>query len=280
MNYQQALFNANKILKKNSIKSHLLDSEILLSHMIKIERDQLLLNLNRRIENIDYKKFIDLILRRKKGEPIAYIIGFKEFWKNKFLVNSNVLIPRPDSEVIVEQALKIIPKEASLNILDIGTGSGCIILSILKERKKCFGIGIDISLKALKVAKINAKIQQIKNRIKFVNSDIDKFCLGKYDVVISNPPYIDSFRINYLDNDIKNYEPKVALDGGIDGLSCIDVVIKKSSRLIKKKGKLLIEIGSNQFDKTKKLLNKKNFYINKIVKDLGNNDRCILSTKN
>ncbi len=248
--------------------------------MIKIERDQLLLNLNRRIENIDYKKFIDLILRRKKGEPIAYIVGFKEFWKYKFLVNSDVLIPRPDSETIVEEALKIIPKEASLNILDIGTGSGCIILSILKERKKCFGTGVDISIKALKVAKINAKIQQIQNRIKFVNSDIDKFCLGKYDVVISNPPYIDSFRINYLDNDIKNYEPKVALDGGIDGLSCIDVVIKKSSRLIKKKGKLLIEIGSNQFDKTKKLLNKKNFYINKIVKDLGNNDRCILSTKN
>jgi len=280
MNYQQALFNANKILKENLIKSYLLDSEILLSHMIKVERGKLLLNPNGKIHDVDYKKFIDLILRRKKGEPIAYIIGFKEFWKNKFLVNSNVLIPRPDSEVIVEQALKIIPKEASLNILDIGTGSGCIILSILKERKKCFGTGIDISLKALKVAKINAKMQQIKNRIKFVNSDIDKFCLGKYDVVISNPPYIDSFRINYLDNDIKNYEPKVALDGGIDGLSCIDVVIKKSSRLIKKKGKLLIEIGSNQFDKTKKLLNKKNFYINKIVKDLGNNDRCILSTKN
>ena len=135
MNYQQALFNANKILKKNSIKSHLLDSEILLSHMIKIERDQLLLNLNRRIENIDYKKFIDLILRRKKGEPIAYIVGFKEFWKYKFLVNSDVLIPRPDSETIVEEALKIIPKESSLNILDIGTGSGCIILSILKDRK-------------------------------------------------------------------------------------------------------------------------------------------------
>ena len=280
MNYQQALFNANKILKENLIKSYLLDSEILLSHMIKVERDKLLLNPNGKIHDVDYKKFIDLILRRKKGEPIAYIIGFKEFWKNKFLVNSNVLIPRPDSEVIVEQALKIIPKEASLNILDIGTGSGCIILSILKERKKCFGTGIDISLKALKVAKINAKMQQIKNRIKFVNSDIDKFCLGKYDVVISNPPYIDSFRINYLDNDIKNYEPKVALDGGIDGLSCIDVVIKKSSSLIKRKGKLLIEIGSNQLDKTKKLLNNKKFYINKIARDLGNNDRCILSTKN
>jgi len=135
MNYQQALFNANKILKENLIKSYLLDSEILLSHMIKVERDKLLLNLKGKIHDVDYKKFIDLILRRKKGEPIAYIIGFKEFWKNKFLVNSNVLIPRPDSEVIVEQALKIIPKEASLNILDIGTGSGCIILSILKRGK-------------------------------------------------------------------------------------------------------------------------------------------------
>ena len=279
MNYHQALSNAQSILGKKTTKTPILDSEILLSFSLNIERVSLLINLENKILKKHYEKFINLILRRKKGEPIAYIIGVKEFWKNEYIVNSNVLIPRPDSEIIVEEVLKIIPKKASLNILDIGTGSGCIILSILKERKSCLGIGIDISAKALKVAKTNAKIQQINNRIKFVNSDIDKFYFGKYDIILSNPPYIDSFGIKYLENDIKDYEPKVALDGGINGLSCIDTVITKSHNLIKRNGKLFIEIGNNQLDKIKKLLIKKNFYINKIAKDLGNNDRCILSTK-
>jgi len=280
MNIQVALNTANKLLKSKLKKNLFLDTEILLSYVLKISREKLLLNLNNRINIKDYKKFIGLVLRRQKGEPIAYIVGFKEFWKNKYIVNSDVLIPRPDTEIIVEEALKIIPVDASLKILDIGTGSGCIIISILKERKNCFGIGIDISKKALKVAKINAKIQQIKNRIKFVNSDIDKFCFGKYDIILSNPPYINSFGINYLDNDIKNYEPRIALDGGVDGLSCINTVIKKSSKLIKKKGKLIFEIGSNQLDKTKKILDKKEFFINKIAKDLGNNNRCLLLTRN
>ena len=240
MNNQEALYSASKILNVKIAKSPFLDAEILLSHVLKIGREELLLSLNTKINKKDYRKFIELALRRQKGEPIAYIVGFKEFWKYKYIVNPDVLIPRPDTEVIVEEALKLIPEDASFKILDIGTGSGCIIISILKERKKCFGVGIDISKKALKVAKINAKMQQIKNRIKFVNSDIDKFYFGKYDIILSNPPYINSFGINYLDSDIKNYEPKVALDGGIDGLSCINTVIKRSSKLIKKKRKVNI----------------------------------------
>ncbi len=280
MNNQEALYSASKILNVKISKSPFLDAEILLSHILKVGREELLLSLNTIINKKDYRKFIELALRRQKGEPIAYIVGFKEFWKYKYIVNPDVLIPRPDTEVIVEEALKLIPEDASFKILDIGTGSGCIIISILKERKKCFGVGIDISKKALKVAKINAKMQQIKNRIKFVNSDIDKFYFGKYDIILSNPPYINSFGINYLDRDIKNYEPKVALDGGIDGLSCINTVIKRSSKLLKKKGKLIFEIDSNQLGKTRKLLNKKDFFINKIAKDLENNDRCLLLTRN
>ena len=280
MKYQEAISNGVRLLGSKSSKSFCLDSELLLCKSLKINREKMILNLNNTINKKDYKNFINLVLRRKKGEPVAYIIGSKEFWKEKFVVNSNVLIPRPDSETIVEEALKLIPKNASFKILDIGTGSGCIILSILKERKKCYGVGLDISKKALEIAKINAKIQQIKNRIKFVNSDIDNFYSGKYDMILSNPPYINSFRINYLDRDIKKYEPNVALNGGVDGFSCINAVINKSSMLIKRKGKLLFEIGKNQVNKTKKLLNKKDFYINKIAKDLAKNDRCVLSTKN
>jgi len=279
MNYNAALNEASKILKVYSIKSPKLDSEIILANVLKLSREQLLLNLNEKISSKDFKFFIKSIKRRKKKEPVAYIIGHKEFWKEKFKVNSNVLIPRPDTEIIVEEVLKTIPLKSSKNILDIGTGSGCIILSILRDRNKCYASALDISIKALKVAKHNAKIQQLENRIRFINSNIDKFCNGKYDIIISNPPYIKSLGIKKLDDDVRLYEPKLALDGGYDGFFQIREVIKKSSILIKKKGKLFLEIGFNQVNETNKLLLDNKFYVNKIVKDLGKKNRCIISTK-
>ena len=279
MDYQTVLINASKTLKNSLIKNPKLDCEILLSNALKIERERLLINLDKKISEKDLSVFNNLIIRRKKKEPIAYITGFKEFWKKKFKVDKNVLIPRPDTEHLVEQALKYIPKNDSLNILDIGTGSGCIILSILSERKKCYGIALDISKKALNVAKYNAKIQHIYNRIKFVNSDIDKFLYGKYDLILSNPPYIKKFKVNYLDEDIRFYEPKIALSGGVDGYSKIKIVVSKSSILMKKKGKLFLEVGFDQLGKTIRILNTKGFYINKIIKDLAKNNRCIISTK-
>ena len=140
-------------------------------------------------------------------------------------------------------------------------------------------MGIDISKKAIKLAKYNAKIQHIRNRIKFFNSDIDNFCRGKYDLIVSNPPYIKYFAINDLDSDIKNYEPKVALNGGIDGYSKIRLIIKKSSNLIKRKGKLILEVGLGQIRETKEILEINGFYINRIAKDLAGISRCIVSTK-
>ena len=235
MKYQEILNEGSKILKLNDIRSYNLDSEILLSSTLKLDRSQLLLNLDKRIENQEKKIFFNFIERRSKNEPIAYITGYKEFWKSKFKVNKNVLIPRPDTETIIEQVLNELDINSSKKILDIGTGSGCIIISILNERKKCFGVGIDISKNAVKLAKYNAKIQHIDNRIKFLNSDIDNFCGDKYDLIISNPPYIKHHEINGLEKDIKNHEPKVALDGGIDGYNKIRLIIEKSSTLIKKK---------------------------------------------
>jgi len=279
MNYNAVLNEASKILKHHLIKSPKLDSEIILANVLKLSREQLLLNLNEKISGKDFKFFKKSIKRRKKKEPVAYIIGYKEFWKEKFKVNSNVLIPRPDTEIIVEEVLKTIPLKSSKNILDIGTGSGCIILSILRDRNKCYANALDFSVKALKVAKHNAKIQQLENRIRFINSNIDKFCNGKYDIITSNPPYIKSLNIKKLDDDVGLYEPKLALDGGNDGLSQIREVIKKSSILVKKKGKLFLEIGFDQVNETKKLLVDNKFYVNQIVKDLGKKNRCIISTK-
>ena len=279
MDYQKIINQGCKILKDNNIKSYMLDSELLLSSTLRLDRSKLLVNLDKKIKSKEKKIYFNFINRRKKKEPIAYISGFKEFWKNNFKVNKNVLIPRPDTEILVEQALKCLQINDKKNILDIGTGSGCIIISILKERKKCTGVGVDLSKNAIKLAKYNAKIQHIKNRIKFFNSDIDNFYNGKYDLILSNPPYIELHKINCLEEDIKKYEPKVALNGGVDGFSKIRLVIRKSSTLLKRKGKLILEVGLNQTGVTLKLLNNNGFYSNKIVKDLANNNRCIVSTK-
>ncbi len=279
MKYQEILNRGSKILKLNNIKSYNLDSEILLSSTLKLDRSQLILNLDKKIENKEKKNFLNFIKRRTKNEPIAYITGYKEFWKSSFKVDKNVLIPRPDTETIIEQVLKELDNYSSKKILDIGTGSGCILISILIERKKCFGVGIDISKKAVKLAKYNAKIQHIYNRIKFLNSDIDNFYFGKYDLIISNPPYIKHHEINGLEKDIKNHEPKVALDGGIDGYDKIRLIIKKSSTLIKKRGKLFLELGINQTKETLKILNLHGFYKTKVIKDLASKNRCIISTK-
>ena len=279
MNYQEILFEGSKILKFNNIKSFNLDSELLLSSILKIDRSNLILNLKKEIKNNETNFFFDFIERRKKNEPIAYITGYKEFWKNKFKVNNNVLIPRPDSETLVEQVLSEISINSKKKILDIGTGSGCIIISILNDRKKCRGVGIDISKNAIKLAKYNAKIQHLKNRIKFFNRNIDNFNLGKYDFILSNPPYIKFSEVNGLDRDVRCYEPKIALSGGIDGLSKIRLVVSRSSNLIKKSGKLFLEIGSTQASEVLKILRIYGFYNNKVIKDLGKKNRCIISTK-
>ena len=279
MNYQEALNKGIKILKSNKIKSFILDSEILLASSLKLDRTRLLLNLNNNIKENQKEIFFNFINRRKKNEPIAYILGFKEFWKNNFKINKSVLIPRPDTEILVDQVLKEIKKNERKQILDIGTGSGCIILSVLNERKNSFGYGIDISKKAINLAKNNAKIQHISNRIKFLHSNIDNYYFGKYDLVVSNPPYIKLSDINVLDKDIKCFEPNLALNGWIDGFSKIRKVIKKISILFKKKGKLILEIGFNQEINTKKILKTNGFYINRIVKDFSGINRCIVSTK-
>ena len=279
MNIQSALIEANKILAEKNIKSYKLDSEILLSKVLKKDRKFIILNLDRILNNIHYKKFKDLVSQRSGRKPIAYLIGKKDFWKYEFYISNGALIPRPESEIIIEESLRIFRHKSKLNVLEIGIGSGCILLSILKEKKNFKGVGIDISKKCVELSKINALKLDINNRVKFFKSDVDNFSIGKYDLVISNPPYIKKHNLKYLEVDVANYEPHLALDGGIDGVSEIIKVIDKSSKLVKKGGKLILEINFDQVYKVKKILNKKGFYINKVLKDLGKNDRCIVSTK-
>ena len=279
MNIENILNEGVNILQKSKISNPQLDSEILLSSSIKRDKKHIILNPKEYLSSEQLQKFKNLIERRKKGEPIAYLINKKDFWKDEFFVNKDVLIPRPDTELIIEQVLKIFSKERQLQVLDIGTGSGCILLSILKERPNFYGTGMDISKKSINVSKFNAKQLNLTNRVKFFHSSVDNFKIGKYDVVVSNPPYIELLNLKYLEKDVVNFEPKLALSGGLDGFSKIRKVINKTGYLIKKNGKFILEIGFNQKNKVKKILKEEGFYINKSIKDYGNNDRCIISTK-
>ena len=209
----------------------------------------------------------------------AYIVENKEFWKNNFYIKNDVLIPRPDTEILVEETLKLYTMNYKLKVLEIGVGSGCILLSILKERKNFFGVGIDVSKKAINVASFNAKMHHLENRTMFYKSDVDKFFIGKYDLIISNPTYIKDQDLKYLEKDIVEYEPMIALNGGQDGLSEITKVIKRTTVLLKKNGKFILEIGFDQKDRVINILKNNNFYINKVVKDYAKNDRWIISTK-
>ena len=279
MNINLAISNGSKILSKNSILSAKLDSEILMAKTVKKDRNFILLNSDNVLNKNDINYFFELIEKRRLGNPISYLINKKFFWNSEFIITNDVLIPRPDTELVIENVLNLTKQKSKVNILDIGVGSGCILLSILNERKNFYGTGIDISKKCLKITKINADKLKVSNRIKLFKSDVDKFNLGKYDLIVSNPPYIKTCKIKYLEKDVAKFEPILALDGGLDGLSEIRKVIKKSSELIKKNGKFILEIGFDQKNKVINLLKNEGFYINSAQKDLANNDRCIVSTK-
>ena len=279
MNIENILIEGTNTLKQSGVSNPQLDCQILLSNSINKDKKYIILNPKQILNDGQLSDFKSLIEKRKKGEPIAYLINKKEFWNNEFFVNKDVLIPRPDTELIIEEVLKIYSKNTHLQVLDIGTGSGCILLSILKERKYFYGTGIDISKKSINVSKFNAKKLNLVNRIKFFHSSVDNFNAGKYDLIVSNPPYIELVSLKYLEKDIVNFEPKLALSGGFDGFSKIRKVINKANYLIKKNGKFILEIGFNQKNKVKEILKQEGFYINKAVRDYGNNDRCIISTK-
>ena len=279
MNIQTALNQANQKLKKNNIFSYKLDSEILMSNVVKKERDYVILNFNMNLTNSQLTNYRKLITERSKGKPISYLVGKKEFWKYEFYIEEGVLIPRPDTEVVIEKALELTKNKSKLKLLEVGVGSGCIILSLLKEKKDFYGAGIDISKKCIDISKINSNKLGIKNRVKFFKTDVDNFNRGKYDLIISNPPYIKKLDLKYLERDVTAFEPKIALNGGLEGISEIRKVINKSSELIKIGGKLILEIAFDQKNEVIKLLKERGFFINKTSKDLAKNDRCIISTK-
>ena len=278
-NIQSFLNMGSSFLKENHINSYQIDSELLLSKVLNKNREYMFLNHTETLNNELLQKFKVLLNRRKKKEPLAYILNHKEFWKNSFYIDNNVLIPRPDTEILIEEILKLYHKDRNLSVLDIGTGSGCIIISLLKDRPRFNGTAIDISKKAINIAKYNAKMHQLTDRIKFYKTSVDNFFKGKYDLIVSNPPYINRLNLKYLEKDILGYEPIQALEGGLDGFNVFNKIIKMSSILLKKGGKLVLEIGFDQKIEMLRILKKKNFFLNKTVQDYSGKDRCIICTK-
>ena len=264
---------ANK-LKENPHSSANIEARLLISYILQIDINQLFLNDDLDL-TIDQKNQLKkLIKRRLNGEPMAYILGRREFYGNDFIIDKNVLDPRCDSEAMIELIKEQYQNQSlqSLKLIELGIGSGCLIISILMEFKMWIGIGVDISKKAIIIAKKNCQKFDLTTRLKIINGDLfSKIKLNeKFDIIISNPPYIPSAEIKNLQNEVAIFEPKIALDGGLDGLDFYRNIANKSSQFLEKNGSIFLEIGYDQEESVIKIFNIHNFYLHSKKADLAN----------
>ena len=268
----KVLAEASNELKEISGSNSIREARILLEFVLKNQEE--FLNTNHNISNNDFIIFQRLIKKRLKFQPISQIIGERYFWKNKFFINSDVLDPRPDTETLIEHTLSF---GSFFNILDLGTGSGCIILSLLDEYNAAMGIGVDKSKKALNVAQKNAELLNLNDRVKF---QLGNWCDGldnKFDLIVSNPPYISEKEILGLSNDVINWEPRIALTPEGDGLGAYKNIINGVKNILIPNGRIIFEIGHAQGNEVSNLLKSNNFKEINIVKDINNKDRVVSS---
>ena len=266
----KVLAEASNELKEISGSNSIREARILLEFVLK--NQEKFLNTNHNISNNDFIIFQRLIKKRLKFQPISQIIGERYFWKNKFFINSDVLDPRPDTETLIEHTLSF---GSFFNILDLGTGSGCIILSLLDEYNAAMGIGVDKSKKALNVAQKNAELLNLNDRVKF---QLGNWCDGldnKFDLIVSNPPYISEKEMLGLSNDVINWEPRIALTPEGDGLGAYKNIINGVKNILIPNGRIIFEIGHAQGNEVSNLLKSNNFKEINIVKDINNKDRVV-----
>ena len=277
----EAIAFAEQELKRSNNLNSRLDSEILVSHLINVPREIIYSKLKENLPSNKTEELQKLVNRRAKKEPIAYILNNKEFWSTNFYVDRSVLIPRPETEVLIDLILSHINnKNNYFSILDIGTGSGCILISLLKELISAIGIGVDKSSKAIAIANKNSISQQVNNRATFKNLSLEEIKFDKkFDVIVSNPPYLPDVSLKNLNLDIKLYEPKIALQGGVQGVDFLLKIIDLASKILKINGLLALEIGDNQFHILAKYLKIKRFKILDKYTLINKQVRCLLATK-
>ena len=282
MNTVQEILQKNyKDLLNHNIQTAKIDSEVILANILNTNRINLItkqdVTLNKEQEDL-YSKLVE---RRKHKEPVAYILNKKEFWNENYFVDKRVLIPRPETEILIELLLKKIKdKNKAYKVLDLGCGSGCLLISFLKEMHKSQGIGVDISSNALEVAKKNIELHNLNNRAKLVRIDLlTLHTKDKFDVIFSNPPYLSSSDYVKLSDDVKNFEPKQALVGGFNGVLYYKKIITIAQLALKKNGYLALELGDKQYRTISKLLQDHSFRILDKYQLINNEIRCILAAK-
>jgi release factor glutamine methyltransferase len=275
---------AASCLKDNQIKNPRLNAELLLGHSLNLSREGLYVRLHSQIGNEVKEVFERLIQRRISGEPLQYILGHQEFWSIDFKVDPSVLIPRPETELLVEQTLLILSEtlfKSPCFVLEIGTGSGAVAISLAKEARDIFLVAIDISEDALMLARENAKSAGLLHQIQFVNGNLfDPFHLLRerepFDLILSNPPYIASSELKGLAREVRDYEPMIALNGGEDGLTFYRKIISGVPFYLKKGGWLLLEVGQAQGEKVCELIEKSgDFLAPQRLQDLSGIERVV-----
>ena len=273
------LKDATNRLKNYGVTMPELDSRILLAHYLKVSKEYLIINHDLQLSSEQLKEYSKYIIRRGQGEPTSKITETKEFYGREFIVNDFVLDPRPDSELIIDVVKENFPKDEDIKILDLGTGSGCLIITLLLELRNSMGIGLDISEKAIKVASLNAGKHYLDNRLSFVVSNwLESININSFNVIISNPPYIPNNQISELAPEVKDFDPILALDGGDDGLRCYENILSQlNDNELNLKSMIMMELFSENKNKVIESFIKYGFEKEKIEirKDYNSKDRLI-----
>lgn len=279
MNIQKLLDEGVKILEENSKVEATLESRLLLEYALNCDRVYLLLNKNEVVDKDKIDKYFEYIRLRVLGKPLQHITGSQEFMGIDFTVNEHTLIPRPETEELVELALELINRDSLKYVMDIGTGSGCIPISLCKSNSNLRCMGVDNSKQAIKIAKKNTVKHKVNNKIDWIESDlfseVSKKYLNKIDMIISNPPYIKTKDINDLMVEVKEFEPITALDGGEDGLYYYRKISKDAKKYLKENAYLLYEVGHDQCNDVINILKANNYSKIKFKKDLSGINRIV-----
>ena len=277
---REALSIGNKELTKKGITNSLLETKLLIKDILDISEEKLISSTEVFLSDAQFEIYQSFLERRKQFEPMAYILNKREFWKDSFYINNSTLIPRQDSEIIIETVLKLLPnKDKKLKFADLGTGSACLIISLLKEYKHSKGVGIDVSKEAIKVAERNKNILYDKGRLRLELADFSSFETSEFDVIVCNPPYVNKNDLNKLQKDIVSYEPHQAIFADEEGFTYYKKVIQNLNKNYRCCQKVFFEIGLGQAEAVSKLLKNNDFFIISIENDIAGIPRCIAAER-